>query len=143
MQRFRKTGLLCFDSQMEFFDRDFPGHYLRLIRRIRTSVVTLIPPNDGIQATLATTGLSRVVIGGDLFQIVPIRRSPESVAFTSPRDATVLFEISQQPQEMLLPFKGMGVEAFWELRRPKVSNQFDFSTIANVLFTIVYTALDS
>jgi receptor-binding and translocation channel-forming TcA subunit of Tc toxin len=29
------------------FDWDFPGHYLRLIRQIRTTVIALIPPNQG------------------------------------------------------------------------------------------------
>ncbi|ASC73433.1 hypothetical protein XM38_044000 [Halomicronema hongdechloris C2206] len=44
---------------------------------------------------------------------------------------------------MLLPFEGMGVDTLWELRLPKAANRFDFSTIADVLFTIEYTALDS
>ena len=63
-QRFRETGVLTFATPMELFDRDFPGHYLRLIRRLRTSVIALIPPTHGIRATLSTTGTSRVVIGG-------------------------------------------------------------------------------
>jgi hypothetical protein len=44
---------------------------------------------------------------------------------------------------MMLPFEGMGVAAFWEFRMPKAANQFDFNTIADVLITIEYTALDS
>ena len=45
-----------FVTPLELFDRDFPGHYLRLIKRVRMSVIALIPPNDGIHATLSTTG---------------------------------------------------------------------------------------
>lgn len=76
---------------MELFDRDFPGHYLRLIKRVSTSVLALIPPTEGIHATLSTTGLSRVVIGNDgLFQQIDVRRYPESVALTSPINATGL-----------------------------------------------------
>ena len=44
---------------------------------------------------------------------------------------------------MLLPFEGTGVDTSWELRMPKAANQFDYSTIADVLLTIEYTALDS
>lgn len=66
-QQFRETGILIVSTPMELFDRDFPGHYLRLIKRVRTSVIALIPPLEGIKATLSTTGISRVVIGGDLF----------------------------------------------------------------------------
>jgi hypothetical protein len=29
---------------MEMFDRDFADNYLRLMKRVRTSVVALIPP---------------------------------------------------------------------------------------------------
>jgi Tc toxin complex TcA C-terminal TcB-binding domain len=36
-QRFRETGVLTFATPMTLFDSDFPGHYLRLIKRMRTS----------------------------------------------------------------------------------------------------------
>ena len=143
-QGFRETGEMLFSTPMELFDRDFPGHYLRLIKRVRTSIIALIPPNDGIKATLSTTGLSRVVTGqNNLFQTNEIARPPESVALTSPRDATGLLELTPQSQEMLLPFENIGVDTSWELRLPKASNLFDYNTIADVLITIEYTALNS
>ncbi len=143
-QGFRETGVMLFSTPMELFDRDFPGHYLRLIKRVRTTIIALIPPNDGIKATLSTTGLSRVVTGqNNLFQTNEIARPPESVALTSPRDATGLFELTPQSQEMLLPFENLGVDTSWELRLPKASNLFDYNTIADVLITIEYTALNS
>jgi hypothetical protein len=141
-QRFRETGMLTFATPMEMFDRDFPGHYLRLIKRVRTSVIALVPPAQGIRATLSTTGLSRVVVGPDLFQTVPIRRDPESVALTSPINATGLFELEPQ-SDMLLPFEGTGVDTSWELRMPKAANPLDYRTIAGVLITLEYTALGS
>lgn len=143
-QRFRDTGVLPFATPMELFDRDFPGHYLRLIKRIRTSVVALIPPSQGIRATLSTTGLSRVVTGGDMFQKINLRRDPETVALSAPINATGLFELdAQASSEMLLPFEGTGVDAAWEFSMLKGSNSFDYSTIADVLFTMEYTALNS
>jgi hypothetical protein len=33
-QQFRETGILTFPTPTEMFDRDFPGHYLRLIKRV-------------------------------------------------------------------------------------------------------------
>jgi Tc toxin complex TcA C-terminal TcB-binding domain len=127
---------------MELFDRRFPGHYLRLVRRVRTSVVALVPPTQGIRATLATTGTSRVIIGGPTFRTVSIQRGPESVALTVPMDASGLFDLDTQP-ELLVPFEGIGVDTTWELRLPKPANQIDYSAIADVLVTIEYTALDS
>ncbi|HMQ32545.1 MAG TPA: hypothetical protein PKD53_17570, partial [Chloroflexaceae bacterium] len=143
-QLLRERGVMVFATPMELFDRDFPGHYLRLIRRVRTSVIALVPPVEGLKATLATTGISRVVVGGDLFQTTVVNRGPESVALTSPQNATGLFELEAQGQGgMLLPFEGLGVDTTWELRIPAPANAFDFRTIADVLVTIEYTALDS
>jgi hypothetical protein len=143
-QRFREAGILNFSTPMELFDRDFPGHYLHLIRRVRTSVIALIPPNQGIRATLSSTGLSRVVIKGDLFQKINLRRDPETIALSSPINATGLFELeAQAPSEMLLPFEGNGVDTSWEFRMLKASNLLDYGAIADVLLTIDYTALNS
>ncbi|MDJ0570315.1 MAG: hypothetical protein QNJ53_14910 [Pleurocapsa sp. MO_192.B19] len=141
-QRFRETGVLLFSTPMELFDRDFPGHYLRLIKRVRTSVIALIPPNQGIKATLISTGASRVTIGGIIFQTVNRNIGPQVVALSSPQEATGLFELQQQ-SELLLPFEGLGVDTSWEFRMPKASNQFDFNTIADILITLDYTALDN
>jgi hypothetical protein len=141
-QRFRETGILPFATPQVLFDRDFPGHYLRLVKGVRTSVIALIPPTQGIHATLSTTGPSRVVIGHDTFNTVVVQRPPESVALTAPLNSTGLFELNAQP-EMLGPFEGIGVDATWELSLPKAANQFDYSAIADVLLTIDYTALNS
>jgi len=46
-QRFRETSRLLFATPMDLFDRDFPGHYLRLIKRVRTSVIALAPRHGG------------------------------------------------------------------------------------------------
>lgn len=141
-QRFKSTGVLTFSMPMEQFDRDFPGHYLRLIKKVKTSVIALIPPVAGIKATLTSTGISRVTVGGDIFQTVPLRRPTETIALTSPREATGLFEL-QPENEFLNPFEGLGVDAFWEFRMEKAANYFDYSTIADVLITLEYTALNS
>jgi hypothetical protein len=141
-QRFRETGVILFATPMELFDRGFPGHYLRLIKRVRTSVIALVPPIEGIHATLSTTGPSRVVIGGDVFQTVPIRRAPEFIAMSAPNNSTGVFELDSQP-DMLLPFEGSGVDMSWEFNMPKAANAFDYRTIADVLITLEYTALYS
>jgi hypothetical protein len=141
-QQFRRAGVLPFATPMSLFDRDFPGHYLRLIKRVRTSVVALIPPTQGVKATLANTGVSRVTLGGDVFRTTVIQRDPELVALTSPMNATGLFELDTQP-ELLLPFEGTGVDALWEFRMPMAANPFDYTTIADILITLEYTALDS
>jgi len=142
-ERFKESGQLLFRTPMDWFDRDFPGHYIRLIRRVKTSVIALIPPARGIHATLSTTGLSRTVIGPEVFQMVSIKRDPQHVALTSPFNSTGLFELNPVSSEMLFPFEGGGVDTTWEFRMPRAANQFDYRTIADVLITIEYTALNS
>ena len=139
-QKFRETGVLPIAISRQLFDQDFPGHYLRLIRAVRTSVIALIPPTQGIKAMLSNTGVSRTTIGGPAFQDVVVRRDPQAVALTSPINATGLFELDAQP-ELLLPFEGLGVDTSWEFQMPKAANFINYDSIADVLLTIEYTAL--
>jgi hypothetical protein len=142
LQQFRKTGVLTFATPQSLFDAEFPGHYLRLVKRIRLSVLALLPPVRGVRATLSASGVSRAVVVRDTFDTVTLRRDPESIAFTSAVNATGLFELAPEDGK-LGPFEGMGVDTVWQLELPRPANPFDYRTIADVLFTIEYTALSS
>ena len=143
-QQFRETGVLNFELTNKFFDYDFPGHYLRLVNSVKTTVVGLLPVYDNIKATLTASNLSYTVIGGTIFQKTPIKRMQlDSVALTAPSNATGVFEMQQMQGELLNPFEGMGVESRWEFNMPRFSNRIDYSNIADVLITLEYTALDS
>ncbi len=141
-QRFRESGVLPFATPLDLFDRGFPGHYLRLIKRVRMSVIALVPPTQGIRATLTASGISRVVVGPDVFRTIEVRRTPDLIAFTSPNNATGMFEL-EPAGDMLLPFEGMGVDTTWRLEMPRAANPFDYRTIADVIMTVDYTALHS
>ncbi|MFF2627073.1 LamG-like jellyroll fold domain-containing protein [Kitasatospora griseola] len=144
--RFRQTGELDFATPMRWFDEAFPGHYLRLVRRVKTSLVALVPPGQGIRATLASSGISRVVArsgdAGATLTETALRRDPELVALTSPVSATGVFELDAQ-SEMLLPFEGTGVDTTWRFELPRAANAFDYSSIADVVLTVEYTAMHS
>jgi hypothetical protein len=127
---------------MSLFDRRFAGHYLRLIKRVRMSVIALIPPTMGIRASLASVGPTRVTIGPDVFRTVTIQRSPQLVAYTSSVNATGLFDLDTQP-ELLVPFEGLGVDGQWVFTMPLSANPFDFDAIADVLIAFDYTSLYS
>ena len=142
LQQFRDTGLLVFATPASLFDRDFPGHYLRLIKTVELSLIALVPPELGVRATLSASGVSRTVVSRGSFDTVTLRREPETIAFTAPIGATGRFPL-QSEGAMLFPFEGMGVDAVWQLSLPKAANPFDYQTIADVLLTIEYTALDS
>ncbi len=142
LQQFRDTGVLTFATPEALFDQEFPGHYLRLVKRVKVSLIALVPPVRGVRASLSASGLSRSVVAGDKFTTVTLSRSPETIAFTSPLNASGLFELEPE-NGMLLPFEGMGVDTVWRLELPKPANPFDYRTIADVLLTLEYTALNS
>ncbi len=140
---FRQTGKIVFNTSAGLFDKDFPGHYLRLIKRVKVTVIGLISPVEGIKASLSNSGLSHAITkNGVMFERTPIKRDPESISFTSAIDATGVFELNQISSK-LNPFESIGVDTTWELSLPKAANFFDYDTIADVLFTIEYTALES
>jgi hypothetical protein len=138
-QQFKDTGVIRFETMMEYFDRDFPGHYLRLIKKVKVDVIALTPPTDGIKASLTSSGTSRVTIGGDIFQTIVARRDPETIALTGARNATGMFEM-QPENQFLNPFEGSGVHMLWEFKMSKQANLFNFATIADVLISMDYTA---
>ncbi len=132
---------MTFTTLLSLFDRDFPGHYLRLVKSISLTVVALVPPNESIHATLSNAGISRVVVGPPFDQPRVIQRQPESIAVTAASNGTGLFEL-RFDDPILLPFEGAGVETTWTLDLPQGANRFDFGTLADVLFTVRYTALE-
>jgi Tc toxin complex TcA C-terminal TcB-binding domain len=138
-ERFRETGVLYLSTPSSLFDRGAPGEYVRLVRRVG---IAIVPPYVGAQATLATSGTSRVVIGGDSFRAVVVQRGPESMAINQSIASTSELETAAQPQ-MLSPFENTGVDQTWQLTLPKAANPIDYNTLADVFLTIEYSALHS
>ena len=142
----RQTGKITFNTLMEWFDWDFPGHYLRLIKSVKVSVLALIPPVDGIHATLSNSGESSVVvnINGAFVKQRSMRTYGdtygESIALDSAYNESGLFVLDYN-DAMFLPFECLGVETQWTFELPTATNRFNFDTIADVLLTIEYTAL--
>lgn len=144
-QLFKSTGSILFNTLRSLFDHEFPGHYLRLIKSVKISVIALIPPHNGIRATLRNSGMSTVVVGppySNTFVPHTIQRNPEAVALSAPMQSTGLFILDYEG-DLLLPFEGGGVDTEWLFELPRAANHFDYQTIVDVLVTIEYTALES
>ena len=145
LQKFKSAGILPFSTLLHWFDRDFPGHYQRTIKRISVSMLALVPPHEGIKAMLRNTGVSNLVIGPPYsqgFEKTTVLRNPESIALTSAIDDSGIIRFDYQ-DEFLLPFEGLGVETDWLLEMPRASNPLDFETIADIFVNVEYTALHS
>jgi len=135
----KSKGKTIFNTSMSWFDRDQPGHYQRIIKSIRISVLALIGPGTNFNATLSTISPSRVILNPlDPIPVDVLRI--QSVALSSASNASGLFELNYR-DERYLPFEGCGVDVTWELEMPKASNRFDFNSIIDVIMTIDYTAL--
>jgi hypothetical protein len=65
----------------------------------------------------------------------------QSIVTSSAREDSGLFEQNLQ-DERYLPFEGAGAVSRWCIQLPKETNQLDFSTITDVVFTLRYTARD-
>lgn len=138
----RQNGWVSFNTLLDWFDEDYPGHYLRLIKSVKVTLVALVPPIHGIHATLRNEGTSTVVVKtNEGFEPLRAMRSyPESIALDAAYNDTGLFTLDPR-DPMYLPFEGLGVETEWTLMLPRPNNHFNFETIVDVLFTIDYTAL--
>lgn len=140
---FRQSGTLTFNTLLTWFDDDVLGHYLRLIKSVKVTVLAIVPPVDGIHATLHNSGESSVVVkenGGRTFiKKRAARNFGDRVSLDAAFNESGLF-VFNYDDPMLLPFEGLGVETQWTLEMPRGRNRFYFDTIADVLLTIDYTA---
>lgn len=141
MVQFRDTGTITFNTLFDWFDEGFQGHFLRLIKSVRVSILAIVPPIDGIHAMLHNTGESSVVVpaGGAFVAKRTARNFGESIALDAAVNESGLFVLNHD-DPMLLPFEGLGVQTQWTLELPPGNNRFDFGTIADVFLTIEYTA---
>ena len=138
----KTSGQVTFNSLMDWFDWDFPGHYLRLIKSVKVTILALVPPIDGIHAMLSNGGESSVVVkqpDGSFVKQRAMRTFGEEIALDSLYNDTGLFVLDYN-DPMFLPFEGLGVESLWTLELPIATNRFNFDTIVDVFFTIEYTA---
>lgn len=141
MVQFRDTGTITFNTLFDWFDEGFQGHFLRLIKSVRVSILAIVPPIDGIHGMLHNTGESSVVVqeAGEFVAKRTARNFGESIALDAAFNESGLFVLNHD-DPMLLPFEGLGVQTQWTLELPPGNNRFDFGTIADVFLTIEYTA---
>ncbi len=140
--KFQRTGILNFSTPMEIFDRDFPGHTMRLIKSVDINLIALIPTVEGVNASLSSLPSSSIVAGDIQPEAREIRRLSEKMIFNGARGENGVFQLQQNPN-IYNAFEGMGVAASWIFEMQKPSNFLDYNSIADILITINYTAIDN
>jgi hypothetical protein len=132
---FQRTGTMEFRTDLEIFDRRYPGTWRRKIKRIEVFVEGLIP-STGISGSLQHAGMStewRQQAEGWFKhnRVVPV----ESMILSSyqfRRDYAVL----TPKEEVLTIFENLGPQGNWKLTVWPSANDVDFESISDV--TLVF-----
>jgi hypothetical protein len=121
------------------FDADHPDHIQRVIRSVSFTVPSVSSAFDSVpmKVTLQSGGkLRNAIEKPDAQRLARVN----SVVLSHGQNDSGLFEVSLR-DERLLPFEGAGlVDSVWKLSLSNTDRVFDYQSIADVVFTIRYTA---
>jgi hypothetical protein len=154
----RETGKCYVSLPEELFDLDFRGHYFRCIKGVRLSIPCVAGPYTSVSCSLhllnntirINTSMNSsgnyehenddgVWIDDDRFRTahVPVA----AIATSTGQSDSGTFEFNFR-DERYLPFERAGAVSEWEieLSTEKDLRQFDYSTIADVILHLNYTA---
>jgi hypothetical protein len=146
----RATGTCTFTMPEELFDMDGPGHYFRRAKSVAVTLPCVIGPYTSVNCTLTLQhgsirtstdpGKTYARQGSEDPRFSDDYGSIQSVVTSSAQGDSGLFETNLH-DERYLPFEGAGVAgSTWQITLPSDVKQFDFSTIADVIVQVRYTA---
>ncbi|WP_298795491.1 hypothetical protein [uncultured Pseudonocardia sp.] len=135
-EKFRRTGLLSFETDLYEFDRLHPGFYGQRIEEVEVQVVGILP-EGGLNGTLSLGGVTR-------FR----RKDGTAAERVHEVDTMALSEFVVRNDGFLYRaetgvrglFQGFGVGCTWVMHLPKRSNAVDFRRIFDVQIAVYYTA---
>jgi hypothetical protein len=155
--RLRETGVCDFELEESLYDYDHPGQYFRRLRSVAITIPCVTGPYTGVNATLTLgKNIVRTQAPDANYQpqsasVDPINKqqsiSPSSIgaagtmtiATSSGQADMGLFEDNLH-DERWRPFEGQGAICSMNLVLDPRDNNFDFTTITDVVLTIRYTA---
>lgn len=132
------------------FDMDYPGHYRRRIKSVSITIPCIVGPYTSVNCMLSLTNngiriTDDIAAGyGDPLTANDTRfvRNPvsvQSIATSHGQNDAGVFELNFN-DERYLPFEGAGAVSEWKISLPRESNQFDFTTISDIILHIRYTS---
>jgi Tc toxin complex TcA C-terminal TcB-binding domain len=122
----RQSGSCEISLSEALFDLDHPGHYLRRIKTVEVSVVSVVGPYSGdvvLMLLASSVRHSDELLGGTRYA-----REQDDPRFT---DIAGVRE-----------FEGAGAVSEWRIELPPASGGFGHETIEDVVLQLVYTARD-
>ena len=139
------------------FDRDYPGHYFRVIKTMAISVKVAVGPYQSVKATLVQVGSKALLepsldavryLMGDEGAEQPdgnvVRtnwRANQQIAISKANEDYGMFVLDFFRDDRYFPFEGTGAVSTWRLEMPhETSPDIDFTQIEDVIIHLRYTA---
>lgn len=140
VERLAQDGIAEFEITRAMLDEDYPGHYLRRIKRISVSLPATVGPYQDIRAAL-TQSYSAVQM--DAQPDGPLKenmRASQQIALSTGVDDDGLF-VFNFDDERYLPFEGTGAISRWTLSFSNPAAQRDMiDSITDIIVHMRYTA---
>jgi len=138
----KQKGSCTFEIPELAYDLYYPGQYRRMIKSVRLSIPCITGPFTNISCKLSLVDSKmRKEPSEDADVIsIPVQKLT-SIATSNAQNDSGMFELNFR-DERYLPFEGAGAISTWRLELPNKIRTFDYSTIADVIFQVSYTAKD-
>jgi hypothetical protein len=150
----RTTGTCRVNLPESLFDHDHPGHYMRRIKSVALTLPAVVGPYSSVNCRLT---LQSSFVRVNPSPETPYRADPDlllsdarfrndlgsvqSIATSRAHSDTGMFEVNFR-DERYLPFEGAGVISRWQIDLDPRCNDFDLSTLSDVVMELRYTARD-
>ena len=146
----RATGTCQLAVPEWLYDRDCPGHYMRRVKSVAVSVPSVVGPYTNVHCTLSLLRSSvrksplpkdgeYARQGAEDDRFVDYAGAVQSIVTSAASNDSGLFETNLR-DDRFLPFEGAGAVSQWKLALPTDYRAFDYTTIADVVLHIRYTA---
>jgi Tc toxin complex TcA C-terminal TcB-binding domain/Neuraminidase-like domain/Putative peptidoglycan binding domain/Salmonella virulence plasmid 28.1kDa A protein len=155
----RETGMCQIVLNEILFENDHPGQYFRRLRSVALTIPCVTGPYTGVNATLSlTNAMVRTQAAGTgntpyqpqdataacndpstVFNSPMTAAGTATIATSSGQNDAGLFDVNLR-DDRWLPFEGQGVISTWDLLLDPRDNNFDFTTITDVVLHVRYTA---
>lgn len=133
-----KTGGLEIKLEQGLFDNDYPGQYLRRIKRVSVTLPAVLGPYEDVAAVLTQT-YSKVemneTVGVNTWENM---RASQQIALSSGVDDDGMFTLNFD-DERYLPFEGTGAVSSWNLRFTRHTPEL-LASLNDVIVRVSYTA---
>jgi hypothetical protein len=152
--RLRETGSCDITLPEALFDADQPGHLYRRLKSLSVTLPCVTGPYTSVNATLTqldhsvrnSLALDNGYLPTQTTNGLPsdsrfayVSASAQSIALSTGREDAGMFEVSLR-DERYLPFEGTGSISRWHLEMQQQDNQFDLSTLSDIVLHVRYTA---